>query len=342
MLWGSRDDSAHRFDKDTSLCPWLAVIVLDFSCVSPKWQSFLLPNQFPNFCRHSMAFRCPLCSSTREGKSRRPRVMSGLRSPLKSLTPSDVGQWLRQENLGCFADEFEADCVCGEMVEDLRSSDLDEFSGTPQDKSRLMSKVRAAMSSGGVVLGGNSNVDINSRTVACGAQSICGLGVHEVAAWLRQGGFDTFADAFISDEVNGEMLADLQPDDLEEFGVGNQHERELLLKKVADAIANGVEIVSSVDARRAEESPTSAVAPSPVDKSRHQMSCHTPRTASAASESSQACKFDALHGSITNILTRHVELCQSAGLSPEVAASALRQAGLADYFVSIAGRLHHQ
>jgi hypothetical protein len=62
------------------------------------------------------------------------------------------------------------------------------------------------------------------------------MSVEQVGEWLRAEGLAQFADAFVEDEVNGEMLADIQPSDLEEFGIGTASDRKNLIARVTNAL----------------------------------------------------------------------------------------------------------
>ena len=83
------------------------------------------------------------------------------------------------------------------------------------------------------------------RAVRSTARSLECLSVADVSQLLGRHSLHVFVDAMSEHEINGEMLADLTRNDVDELQVGTDAQRRRLMEVVGRAKAEGVPLVVS-------------------------------------------------------------------------------------------------
>eukprot|EP00939_MAST-03C_sp_MAST-3C-sp1_P001611 g1611.t1 len=169
-------------------------------------------------------------SSSKRGEDEEKEVE--LRS---RLTAREVSEWLSVNRLDVFVAPFLRLDVCGEMLLDIESDDLDEIGvGNKPQRSKLL----ALLGKGETLSDAyhDSSGTISSRCDKASACDIRLLDVDGVSNWLRTIGMSRFVDSFEHLEIDGEMLADLGERDLEELNVGTRAERSSLLRAIESSL----------------------------------------------------------------------------------------------------------
>jgi len=190
-----------------------------------------------------------------------------------ALNVEDVTAWLKTQGLGTFIAPFLEIEMNGEMLVDLRSEDLMEIgAGTAEEQAQLLQLVGGAVVQarvlqlvGGAISHTTSGEDGTKQVASVPAVAhdasafaevpavavvmteaaptsapvqgaVVALDVEGVTAWLKAQGLGTFIAAFADSEVNGEMLVDLQAEDLRSFNAGTPEERASLLHAVVQSL----------------------------------------------------------------------------------------------------------